>query len=102
MPRQCHRCQLYGHAALNCHAQPRCVKCQMPHWTKECNRTKDAGDKPSCCNCSQKRTANYGGCPPKPRPIKRTVPKCSSKQLTDMTKARQPTNISKDNVGKNK
>ncbi|GBP48356.1 RNA-directed DNA polymerase from mobile element jockey [Eumeta japonica] len=107
MPGQCHRCQLYGHAALNCHAQPRCVKCPVPHWTKECNRTKDAGDEPSCCNYSQKHTANYGGCPraPKPRPIKRTVIKRtdSSKQPTDTTKARQPTNIiNKANIGKNK
>ncbi|GBP55033.1 hypothetical protein EVAR_46329_1 [Eumeta japonica] len=25
----------YGHAAANCHADPRCVKCLVPHWTKE-------------------------------------------------------------------
>ncbi|GBP69979.1 hypothetical protein EVAR_50748_1 [Eumeta japonica] len=30
-PGQCHRCQLYGHAAANCHADPRCVKCLVPH-----------------------------------------------------------------------
>ncbi|GBP97270.1 hypothetical protein EVAR_49073_1 [Eumeta japonica] len=33
-PGQCHRCQLYGHAAANCHADPRCVKCLVPHWTR--------------------------------------------------------------------
>ncbi|GBP39233.1 hypothetical protein EVAR_22637_1 [Eumeta japonica] len=38
-PGQCHRCQLYGHAAANCHADPRCVKCLVPHWTRECPRT---------------------------------------------------------------
>ncbi|GBP38701.1 hypothetical protein EVAR_22350_1 [Eumeta japonica] len=26
IPGQCNSCQLYGHAAVNCHAQPRCVK----------------------------------------------------------------------------
>ncbi|GBP67646.1 Nucleic-acid-binding protein from transposon X-element [Eumeta japonica] len=30
-PGQCHRCQRYGHAAANCHADPRCVKCLVPH-----------------------------------------------------------------------
>ncbi|GBP16275.1 hypothetical protein EVAR_93642_1 [Eumeta japonica] len=56
MPGQYHRCQLYGHAALNCHAQLRWIKCPVPHWTKECNRIKEAGDEPLCCNCGQKHT----------------------------------------------
>ncbi|GBP02055.1 Nucleic-acid-binding protein from transposon X-element [Eumeta japonica] len=28
------------HAAAHCYAQPRCVKCTVPHWTKECTRTR--------------------------------------------------------------
>ncbi|GBP66102.1 Nucleic-acid-binding protein from transposon X-element [Eumeta japonica] len=72
MPSQCHRCQLYGHAAANCFAQPRCVKCLVPHWTKDCERNKESGGKPSCCNCGKDHTANYGGCSeaPRPKPIK--------------------------------
>ncbi|GBP08057.1 Nucleic-acid-binding protein from transposon X-element [Eumeta japonica] len=72
MPSQCHRCQLYGHAAVNCFAQPRCVKCLVPHWTKDCERTKESGGKLSYCNCGQEHTANYGGCSvaPKPKPLK--------------------------------
>ncbi|GBO98595.1 Nucleic-acid-binding protein from transposon X-element [Eumeta japonica] len=50
-PGQCHRCQLYGHAAANCHADPRCVKCLVPHWTRECPLTRESGEKPSCVNC---------------------------------------------------
>ncbi|GBP72328.1 Nucleic-acid-binding protein from transposon X-element [Eumeta japonica] len=42
MPGQCHRCHLCGHAAANSHAQPLCVKCKVPHWTKECECTKEA------------------------------------------------------------
>ncbi|GBP67589.1 Nucleic-acid-binding protein from transposon X-element [Eumeta japonica] len=61
MPGQCHRCQLYGHAAANCYAQPRCVKCLVPHWTRDCDRNKESGGEPSCCNCGQNHTANYGG-----------------------------------------
>ncbi|GBP87026.1 hypothetical protein EVAR_63988_1 [Eumeta japonica] len=65
------QCQLYGHAAANCYAQPRCVKCLVPHWTKDCERTKESGGKLSCYNCHQDHTANYGGCPeaPKPKPL---------------------------------
>ncbi|GBP83852.1 Nucleic-acid-binding protein from transposon X-element [Eumeta japonica] len=68
MPGQCHRCQLYGHAAANCYAQPRCVKCLVPHWTRDCDRNKESGGEPSCCNCGQNHTANYGGCPVAPKP----------------------------------
>ncbi|GBP44053.1 Nucleic-acid-binding protein from transposon X-element [Eumeta japonica] len=72
MPSQCHRCQLYGHAAANCFAQPRYVKCLVPHWTKDCDRSKESGGKPSCCNCGKDHTANYGGYPeaPRPKPVK--------------------------------
>ncbi|GBP98329.1 Nucleic-acid-binding protein from transposon X-element [Eumeta japonica] len=65
--RQCHRCQLYGHAAANCHADPRCVKCLVSHWTRECPLTRESGEKPSCVNCGQQHTANYGGCPKAPK-----------------------------------
>ncbi|GBP70964.1 Nucleic-acid-binding protein from transposon X-element [Eumeta japonica] len=72
MSSQCHRCQLYGNTAANFVAQPRCVKCLVPHWTKDCGRTKESGGKRSCCNCGQEHTANYGGCSaaPKPKPLK--------------------------------
>ncbi|GBP30204.1 hypothetical protein EVAR_94512_1 [Eumeta japonica] len=40
MPGQYHRCQLYRHAALNCHPQPRCIKFPVTHWTKQRNRIK--------------------------------------------------------------
>ncbi|GBP86549.1 Nucleic-acid-binding protein from transposon X-element [Eumeta japonica] len=66
-PGQCHRCQRYGHAAANCHADPRCVKCLVPHWTRECPRTRDSGEKPECVNCGQLHTANYRGCPKAPK-----------------------------------
>ncbi|KAJ8728585.1 hypothetical protein PYW07_006281 [Mythimna separata] len=38
---QCHNCQLYGHAARNCFATPRCVKCLGQHGTVDCPRPKD-------------------------------------------------------------
>ncbi|GBP77118.1 Nucleic-acid-binding protein from transposon X-element [Eumeta japonica] len=61
-PGQCHRCQLYGHASANCNANPRCVKCLVHHWTRDCPLTRFGG-KTSCVNCGQNHTANYRGCP---------------------------------------
>ncbi|GBP40858.1 Nucleic-acid-binding protein from transposon X-element [Eumeta japonica] len=66
-PGQCHRCQLYGHAAANCYADPRCVKCLVPHCTKNCPRTRESGEKSECVNCGQLHTANYKGCPKAPK-----------------------------------
>ncbi|GBP61824.1 Nucleic-acid-binding protein from transposon X-element [Eumeta japonica] len=73
-PGQCHRCKLYGHAAANCHADPRCVKCLVPHWTRECPRIRESGEKPFCVNCLQKHTANYRGCPKAPKFISHNKP----------------------------
>ncbi|GBP87078.1 Probable RNA-directed DNA polymerase from transposon BS [Eumeta japonica] len=85
IPGQCHRCQLYGHAATNCHAPPRCVKCLDPHWTKECTCTRDSEGKPACCNCGSNHTANYGGCPAAPKPKPKNSSKKHYKSSTDIT-----------------
>ncbi|GBP19986.1 Probable RNA-directed DNA polymerase from transposon BS [Eumeta japonica] len=66
---------MYGHAAANCHADPRCVKCLVPHWTRECSRTRESGEKPSCVNCLQQHTANYRGCPKAPKFLSYNRPK---------------------------
>ncbi|GBP47629.1 Probable RNA-directed DNA polymerase from transposon X-element [Eumeta japonica] len=58
---QCHRCQRYGHAAAYCDADPRCVKCLDPYWTRECPRTRESSEK--FVNCGQNHTANYRECP---------------------------------------
>ncbi|GBP69712.1 Nucleic-acid-binding protein from transposon X-element [Eumeta japonica] len=62
-PGQYHRCQIYGHASANCNANPRCVKCLVPHWTRDCPLSRDSEEKPSCVNCGQTHTANYRVCP---------------------------------------
>ncbi|GBP66309.1 Nucleic-acid-binding protein from transposon X-element [Eumeta japonica] len=91
IPGQCYRCQLYGHAATNCHAPPRCVKCLDPHWTKECTRTRDSEGKPACCNCGSDHTANYGGCPAAPKP----KPKSShNKNITKVQQTSRPLDVS--------
>ncbi|GBP89051.1 hypothetical protein EVAR_61715_1 [Eumeta japonica] len=73
-------------AAAYCYAQPRCVKCLVPHWTKDCERSKESGGKPSCCNCGQDHTANYGGCPEAPEPKPFVAKKVNSpNKLKDST-----------------
>jgi hypothetical protein len=70
MPGQCHNCQLYGHAARNCFARARCVKCLGDHATPDCPRPRipDPASPPSCVLCgTQGHTANYRGCPRAPR-----------------------------------
>ena len=65
---QCHRCQLYGHSARNCHARPRCVKCHGDHGTSDCARTADTTEPPGCVLCGELgHPANYRGCPKAPR-----------------------------------
>ncbi|GBP64423.1 RNA-directed DNA polymerase from mobile element jockey [Eumeta japonica] len=39
----------------------------VPHWTRECPRTRESGEKPECVNCGQLHTANYRGCPKAPK-----------------------------------
>lgn len=73
-PSQCHRCQLYGHSARNCFAQPRCVKCLGDHGTADCTRTRDTSEPPSCVLCGASgHTANYRGCPKAPKADKRAT-----------------------------
>lgn len=75
IPGQCHRCQMYGHSARNCHARPRCVKCLGDHETIDCPRPKKADiangaplEPPACVNCGTTgHPANYRGCPKAPR-----------------------------------
>ena len=57
---QCHRCQRYGHTNIQCHAQPRCVKCAGQHESAACmlSRKKQA----TCANCGEPHPANYRGC----------------------------------------
>lgn len=82
IPGQCHRCQMYGHSARNCHARPRCVKCIGDHETVNCPRPKKAEiangaptSPPACVNCgTEGHPANYRGCPKAPRKTTRNAP----------------------------
>lgn len=49
---QCHRCQLWGHSAVNCNREFRCVKCLESHEAGKCKRTTTEGE-PSCVNCGK-------------------------------------------------
>lgn len=64
---QCRRCQQYGHGTKNCGNTPRCVKCIKPHLTENCDLKKTLDSVPQCCNCHGPHTANYRGCPSRPK-----------------------------------
>lgn len=61
-PRQCHRCQKWGHAQRYCHGQLKCVKCAGDHYTTTCPRERNSSEPPTCANCGGNHTANYREC----------------------------------------
>lgn len=64
---QCRNCQLWGHIAINCNAQFKCVKCNLKHEPKECSRNNEqekTTSEPCCVNCGESgHPANWRGCP---------------------------------------
>jgi PAX-interacting protein 1 len=59
--RQCYNCQSFGHSSKHCGKPAQCVKCSLPHATKECS--KPTGSPPKCSNCGGDHPANFTGCP---------------------------------------
>lgn len=57
---QCHRCQEWGHATMNCYADPACLKCAGEHLTKDCKKPKTEPAK--CANCLKDHPANATIC----------------------------------------
>lgn len=63
---QCKNCQAWGHATLNCHLKPKCLKCAEEHETKNCTikeKTDESKAKIKCANCKGGHTANSVTCP---------------------------------------
>ncbi|KAJ8727559.1 hypothetical protein PYW07_001678 [Mythimna separata] len=60
-PRQCHRCQKWGHSERFCKGNWTCVKCAGDHMTKKCERNSEE-EPPKCANCTKEHTANYQDC----------------------------------------
>ena len=61
LPPQCTNCQQKFHTKNYCSLPPKCVKCGENHVSQNCPR--DPKEPPTCENCKQAHTANYGGCP---------------------------------------
>jgi hypothetical protein len=68
---QCNRCQRFGHGALNCHAEPRCIRCSDSHASADCPLIKGKDGtilkkiNPEllvCVHCGGQHTANFSGC----------------------------------------
>lgn len=61
VPRQCHRCQRFGHASEFCTTRPRCVKCGHNHLSTDCKKPRTVPAR--CANCHGSHTANFRSCP---------------------------------------
>lgn len=59
-PKQCYRCQNFGHSSNACNMAPRCVKCGGGHRTQLCTKLKETAA--TCCNCKENHPASYRGC----------------------------------------
>lgn len=57
---QCRKCQGWGHATVNCYADPACLKCAQNHLTKDCTKSKETPAK--CVNCELDHPANATIC----------------------------------------
>lgn len=66
---QCHRCQAWGHSAMNCYANPKCMKCGGEHFTSSCIIKKNDDNYEEmkkliqCANCRENHLANSISCP---------------------------------------
>jgi ribosomal protein L14E/L6E/L27E len=58
---QCHKCQVWGHAASNCHANPKCLKCAKDHLTSDCSLKKEVPEDQKLLKC-QGHLANSTSC----------------------------------------
>jgi hypothetical protein len=84
-PTQCHRCQRFGHSAINCSLQYRCVKCLESHDPGQCARTTREGAA-SCVNCgTEGHASNSTTCPA----YKKHVENIAAKKQKDI-RVRQP------------
>jgi hypothetical protein len=58
---QCFNCQKFGHSSAYCGRPAKCVKCNKPHNTQDCQKL--PCDPPICVNCGGDYPANYSGSP---------------------------------------
>ena len=57
---QCYKCQNFGHMAINCPNQQRCLRCGDNHAVRDCKIPKQ---QVKCINCRGEHPAQYKGCP---------------------------------------
>ena len=57
---QCYKCQNFGHMAINCPNQQRCLRCGDNHAVRDCKIPKQ---QVKCINCRGEHPAQYKDCP---------------------------------------
>ena len=84
--RQCFRYQHFGHTAEYCNNNPRCVKYDQLHLTKNCKRMKEAHPTKST-NCGSEHPANYTLCPV----YQKHLTKMETMQISKQRQPKRPT-----------
>ena len=56
--KQCFKCQKYGHSAIECKNEQRCLQCSGQHTVKQCAEPKE---KAKCANCVGLHASVYKG-----------------------------------------
>ena len=57
--KQCFKCQKYGHSAIECKNEQRCLRCSGQHTVKQCAEQKENA---KCANCGGSHASVYKGC----------------------------------------
>ena len=57
--KQCFKCQKYGHSAIECKNEQRCLRCSGQHTVKQCAEPKENA---KCANCGRSHASVNKGC----------------------------------------
>ena len=57
--KQCFKCQKYGHSAIECKNEQRCLRCSSQHTLKQCAEPKENA---KCANCGGSHASVYKWC----------------------------------------
>lgn len=78
-PRQCWKCQAWGHEISSCEGTDRCRKCAGHHKTSACD-----GSPLQCANCAQQHASTSASCPLRPQQQQQRV------KVGNPSKAKRP------------
>lgn len=61
-PKQCYKCQSYGHIGTQCSAEIKCGYCAEPHDSRQCHKKDESSFVPKCALCKEQHTTWSNKC----------------------------------------